>query len=568
MPFCLTPQATELLKKKIAEDKLTAEDFHNMDDAERHGYFASFLDDATATKLNEMIESKLLLKDQQRGIVNGLKEAFGEKHPAYRDAVAKVMRMERILKPSDVNKFMSDLAAHKLGKTVTADQAARLHDLAKSASDSRDVIPKDSPNGSKERLDYGSKLAAFKKYVSDLKNPSEGIKDYLSITKLAGVSKSLVANLNNHFFGRQGWRTLFDRPDVWMNNFAKSWGDMAKELKGQDAMNAVRADVWSRENAINGLYRIHKVDIGLDSEEAFPEHLPGKIPLLGRLYKASESAFNGASLRMRADTFDALVKEAKAQGVDVNDPNTNLGKLANSITARGDVNLGQLAKPINVMMFSPKYLKSQLDALAAVPDYTINKIGLGGGTEAAEFSRAKAAQNVLKLIAGVGTILTISKLIDPESVEQDPRSKKFGKVWVGPSHEVGIDVTAGMGSLITIASRLIPTEHNGKWAMWYETSKGKYINIGKSRNIHPADLVFDFMEQRSSPLANYILTSYLDHKLYDKETAIQKAEKLVQPMQAETMHSLAHAKEPIDAFLYSLLSAASFLGVHETVKSK
>ena len=572
MPFCLTPQATELLKQKLKEGEITPKDLNEMDSEQRHGYFTSILGEPTATKLNEMVESKLLLKNQQRGLVNGLKAAFGENHPSLRDAVSKVMRMEKILKPEESDKFMADLAAHKIGSAVTVDQAAKIYDLAKETKTALDSIPKDSPNGSDERLRYGNALVALKEYQGGLKGTKTTIPELLKnpmemFTRLSGLSKSLVANLNNHFFGRQGWRTLFDRPDVWAKNFAKSWGDMGKELQGIDAMAPIRAEIWSRENSINGLYRIHKVDVGLENEEAIPEHLPGKIPLLGKLYKASESAFNGAALRMRADTFDALVKEAKENGVDVRDPETNLGTLANSITARGKVDLGNHGRFINAVMFSPKYLKSELDALAAVPDYLINKTPLGSGTEEAAFSRKKAAENVLKTAAGIAGIMVVAKMLDNKSVDTDPRSSRFGKIWVGNNHEIGFDITAGMGSLITLAARSIPTEHNGKWAQWYETGKGRFINLDKSREIHPMDLAKDFMEQRASPLAGFAL-SYLDHKYFDKDTLGQKVAKLVEPMQTSSLEEIARDKEKVDSFMYALVAGAGFMGIHEGVKQE
>ena len=564
MPFCLTPQATKILKDKLKEGEITPKDLNKMDSEQRHGYFTSILGEPTGTKLNEMVESKLLLKNQHRGLVNGLKAAFGENHPSLRDAVSKVMRMDKVLNPEDATKFMTDLAAHKIGNAITVDQAAKIYDLAKETTDALKSIPKDSPNGSDERLRYGNALVAFKEYQGELKQGKPSLNPMEIFTRLSGLSKSLVANLNNHFFGRQGWRTLFDRPDVWAKNFAKSWGDMGKELQGIDAMAPIRSEIWSRENSINGLYRIHKVDVGLDTEEAFPEHLPGKIPLLGRLYKASESAFNGAALRMRADTFDALVKEAQANEVDVRDPETNLGKLANSITARGTINLtpGQ-SRFINATIFSIKYMKSQADALAAIPDYIINKTPLGEGTEAASFSRTKAAQNILKTMGGIAGILAVAKMFDDKSVETDPRSSRFGKIWVGPDHKIGIDVTAGMGSMVTAAARILPSEHDGKWASWYKSGKGKFINLEKSRDIHPVDIAKDFMEQRASPIAGLLL-SYIDHKYFDKETLGEKVAKLVEPMESQTVMEMAQDKQKVDSFLYTLLVGAGFLGVHET----
>lgn len=575
--FCLTPQAIKMMKDKFLSGEITPEKLNNAKSSEERRAMLSFLGADTALKVNELIESKLLLKNQQKGLITAAKHLFGEKTPAARDAVSSILRMGKFLHPEDKNKFMSDLAAKRLGTKVSQDQAEKIFNAAKIANDARSAIPKTSPNGSPERVAFGNALVSFKDYMKQVRQEDHKIplKDLITdplemFTRLSGLSKSLVANLNIHYFGRQGWRTLFDRPSVWLNGFGKTFGDIASELKGMDAMAPIKAEIWSRENALNGLYTIHKVDIGLDSEEAFPEHLPGKIPLIGKLFKASESSFNGAALRLRADTFDALVKEAKEKGVDVTDPKTNLGTLANSITARGQVNLpGKVGRFINASMFSPKYLKSELDALGALPSYVLNKVGLGKGDKAGEFARAKNAQNVIKTVAGVATIMTIAKLLDPDSVKDiDPRSAKFGKIYVGADHEIGIDVTAGMGSLVTAVSRLIPTEHEGKLGFWYKKYNGSYVDLLKNRNETVGDVISDFFTNRASPLMGFILSEYINHKYYDKESVGDKALKLVEPMQTTSVQELNKDTTKVDSLLYGLLLAGGFMGAHESVDYK
>lgn len=59
-------------------------------------------------------------------------------------------------------------------------------------------------------------------------------------------------------------------------------------------------------------------------------------------------------------------------------------------------------------------------------------------------------------------------------IELDPRSSAFGKIRVGNTR---FDISAGLGSFITLASRMVPTSHNGDWAFWSINGKGKYVKL-------------------------------------------------------------------------------------------
>src|SRR3990167_9210005 len=263
-----------------------------------------------------------------------------------RDIISKVNRMDKVLDPKEMDAFLEDLASQRLGFDVTFEEAAQISHLAKDIATKKEKISSDSPIRSPERLEYGLSLALFKDYVGKLKLGEKGWKEYVNhpidtIFELAGVTKSMLSTLDNSFFGRQGIKTLYTNPSIWGKNFIKSWGDIGKELKGQDAMIPIKADIYSRQNALNGNYERMKLDIGIATEEAFPSTLPEKIPLLGRVFKGAESAFNGAALRMRADLADKWVKTAESQGVNLLDKTEaqNIGQVVNSLTGRGKISM-------------------------------------------------------------------------------------------------------------------------------------------------------------------------------------------------------------------------------------
>ncbi len=350
---------------------------------------------------------------------------------------------------------------------------------------------------------------------------------------------------------------------MWLDGFKKSWGDMLSELKGVDAMLPIKADVYSRPNALNGKYKAMGLDIGIESEEAYPSQLPEKIPLLGKLFKASESAYNGAALRFRADLADRLIAEAESMGVDVKDKEANLGTLINAMTGRGKVQLtpGQ-SKFINATVFSIRYLKSNLDMLSA-PFKAIGTIGKDI-KEPGVMAKRKAAQAIIKTIGVLAGILITSKLLDPDSVELDPRSAKSGKIWVGKKHEIPINISLGMGAIITLASRIIPTTHNGKWGGWIKNNKGQYVNWwdNKFGQANGSDLIFNFMKGKASPFSGMLLNYFeAKNREYGKPTFGGTATTMVTPISGQNLYQLSQTSAGEDPLLFAILEALDLLGV-------
>jgi hypothetical protein len=564
MIFCLPKHLVDDFLNRLKTGEITPEKLSTMTSAERNTYFTSFLGAANASKVNALFESKLLLKNQQQGIINWAKQVTGIKPAVKRDILSRVEKMTQILQPKDMDSFLSDLAAQRLGIGVTMEEAGKIADLAKSVSEKKALIPEDAPVGSKERMDYGTALVVFKDYVGNLKmeakkptakelltNPSE------LLYQIGGTAKSILSSMDNSFFGRQGFIALVNQPDIWASNFAKSWGDMGKELKGIDAMLPIKADVFSRPNAINGKYKAMQLDIGLESEEAFPSQLPEKIPLLGRLFKASESAYNGAALRFRVDIADRLIAEAEAMGVDVMDKDTGLGTLVNSMTGRGAVKLlpGQ-SKLINATIFSIRYLKSNFDVLTA---HAFDK-------KVGSFARKKAAQNILKVIGAIGSILAIAKLLDPDSVELDPRSSNFGKIMVGRKREIKINVSLGMGAIITLAARIFPfTTHNGKFSNWIKNSRGRYVDLraGKYGIGDASTVLFDFFKGKAAPLSRLLLNYWKGSNFQgEKFTARKATQEMVTPIPVENLFDLAKTSAGEKPILFAILTALDLLGVN------
>lgn len=507
--FCLPKEFANKFIDALKSGKIKPEELITMTSAERRSFLEPIVGADSVREVNALLESKLLLKDQKRGLVSWAKSVSGITEPVRRDLLSKIERMDKVLDAENSGVFLEDLAAKRLGADVTFEEAKRIVDGTKALEEAKGKIAESDPLRSDARIEYGLKFTEFQKYIGDLKLKADTPtwKEWISspsdvFFSIAGTTKSVLSSLDNSYFGRQGIKMLYTHPGIWSKNFIKSWGDIARELvrtkSSIDPMDIIKADVFSRPNALNGKYQAGGYDIGILSEEAFPTSIQDKIPLLGRFFNAAETAFNGGALRMRADYADLIIEKADAFGIDTLNPAQakGLGVLVNSMTGRGSIGkLGVIGKEINSAVFSIKFLKSNFDTLTA------NRLGYAierGATR--DFVRREAAMNLMKIVATTGGILTIANLLYPGSVDLDPRSSHFGKIRIG-KHTV--DITGGMGAIVTLAARITPTYHDGKLSFWTKTRKGSYIDLtaGKYGQQNALDVINSFWQGKLSPIA-------------------------------------------------------------------
>ncbi len=496
MPWCLSPLAVKKFKEGIRNKEIDPAKLATMTSLERRAFMEKYVGKENVQQVNTLFESKLLLKNQVIGIKTWIKKVSGISKQTKMDLLSRIERMdERILDPKENEQFLQDLASARLKIGVTQEEAKNILDLSKKASELKSKANEEGVFSTEtDRFDYGANQVALENYVNDLKlkaKPGNIIKES------PGIFKSLVASIDNSFFGRQGIKVLYNKPSVWMRNFLKSWVDIGKELKGKDAMNTIKADIYSRPNALNGKYKAGGYQLDVLSEEAFPSSLPGKIPVFGRLFKASESAYNGAALRMRADLADSFIGLAEKQGLNMLNKveAEGLGHFIGSMTGRGSLEMtAKQQRDINVLLFSIKFMKSNIDTLTAHQF----------DAKATPFVKTQARKALIKIIGTVAVALSMANLIDPDAVDEDPRSTNFGKIKIF-GHWV--DITGGMASLVTLASRIIPTIHNGKWGLWKKSSTGNWTNLvaGQYGQEDAYDLVINgLFSNKLSPVAGVL----------------------------------------------------------------
>ena len=571
MSFCLPKHLVDDFVGKLKSGEINPQKLSKMTSAERNAYFTTFLGKDNAHKVNADFESKLLLKNQKQGIINWAKHAAGIKKDVQRDLISRAERMTEILKPETEDAFLGDLVERRLGIGVTVEEAGKIADLAKTAADNKAKIKEDSPIRSSDRIDYGAATFAFKEYVKALKQevdastPRGVVESAWTIVKnVSGGFKVMAASMDASFSLRQGYMTLFTKPKVWADVFLDSFSTWERSLlQGLDGTALIKADVFSRPNAINGNYAKMKLDIGLEYEEAFPRSWPTKIPILGKLYKASGEAYNGALLRMRADLADIFIENALSAGI-VDFKDSGIGLMVNSMTGRGRVGLTQeQADATNVALFSVRHFKAQVDTLSG---------GLWDKKSRGTYGQKQAANNILRVVGIVGSTLLLAKMLDPDSVDFDPRSGKFGKVGIKVGNKrVWVDLTAGRRSIIILLARVVPTMRRGEWGQWWQSSNGNWHNMWDKEygSMSATDFIVNFFQNKAAPLARAGLNAW-KQETWDGSDPTFKGElfELVSPISISNAYETIEETKDENLFWMLILSGLNMLGGGTTHKKK
>lgn len=490
--FCLMPAQVDQFIVALRNGKINPEKLADMSSAERNKFLAGIVGEGNAQSVNSLFESKLLLKNQQRGMVTWAKQVSNITPAARRDMIKKIENMQKVLDPGEQKDFMRDLTATRLGTNVTREEAKQIADLSKKVTEAEAKRNKDKTFATNdERMAYGRAVEDLTQYVADLKKEADKIRisDFKTplptlgraANKVAGNLKSLTASMDNSSIFRQGWKTFITNPKIWRKNAANTFINGAKVFGGKNVMREVNADIISRPT----YDKMVRAKLAIKNpEEAFPESWAEKVPVYRRLYNASQDAYTAFVYQTRADVFDKYLQIAEKSGVDIGNKKEleAIGKLVNSLTGRGDVGaLEPVANVLNNVFFSPRFLKSNIDTLTV---HALDK-------NITPFARKQAAKNLLKIISATSAILATADAVLPGSVEWDPRSSDFGKIRV---KDTRFDVTGGMGSLAVLAARLARQESKSA-----STGKVTKIDSGDIGAKSTTDTVNDFFMNKVSP---------------------------------------------------------------------
>lgn len=549
MKICLPKDLANRFKQALKSGEINPEVISTMTSKERNAFFTKLVGEEYGQMTNALFESKLLLKNQKQGMISWAKSVAGLKEEARRDLLTKIEKMQNILTPENEGMFLEDLASTKLGVGITDKEAADIAKLTKEALDARDAMDSSPRRGvddvpTPQELAYGEKTIALNNYVNNLKTKAERytplelvFSPRKAAMEIGGITKSVKSSGDISASLRQGIKTFFSNPIEWWRNAPKQFSDIKKVFQGKDAMDMLNAEIIS--DPMYDLMKKSKLAVGA-IEEAFPTRNPEMIPFLGKFFKASDAAYSGFLHRMRVDLFKKYIRIAESQGININNKAEieSIAKMVNALTGRGHLGgLESSANALNVTFFSPRNFKSNLDFLTA---HQAQK----GVTP---FVRMEAAKNLIKTLAGIGTVLATAQMLwGDDAVEWDPRSSDFGKIKIGKTR---FDITGGNGSLITLLGRQITGETKTKGNI-------KSITTGKFGAPSRGSVLMNFTENKLSPLAQEI-QDRLVGKTFEgnKPTLMNTAKNFFVPLGIANINETKDQKDRADLLLIGIMDA-------------
>ena len=565
--ICLPNNIAQGFRQALKSGVINPDKLSNMTSKERNEFFKKIVGDEYATMTNSLFESKLLLQNQKQGLITWAKTVAGLKPEVRNDLLSRVNKLQNALTPENTDAFLNDFVNTKLGVNVTDKEAGDIARLAQDAMSAKEVMESSTRRGfnedaTLEELAYGQKTLALNNYVNDLKTKAErlSIKELMlnpqkAIMETAGVSKSLTSSLDNSAILRQGIKTIFSNPKEYFKNAPKTFSDIKKVLSGKDAQEILNAEIIS--DPMYDLMKKAGLSVG-SIEEAFPSRQPEMIPILGRFFKASDAAYSGFLHRMRADLFKKYYLIAEKTGVNVNSKKEleGIGALVNSLTGRGKLpGAAESASSfLNVMMFSPRNLQSHVDFLTAFR-----------GRDVSDFAKKEMSKALLKTVLGTAAIMsTAMALWGKDSVEADFRSSNTGKLKVGKDI---YDITGGMATVPVLAARLATVLSNSFLDTEFgnvknaKTGKVTKLNEGKFGGNTGKDVLFDFFENKSSPLLTVLLDGLEDENFDGENVTIGNSlQTLFGPLGGMSLYERIKGGD-MDPIKLSLITALETLGI-------
>lgn len=308
------------------------------------------------------------------------------------------------------------------------------------------------------------------------------------IGQLANIPRSYMSSFDLSFGGRQG---VFAAPR-YRKEFWSSWKSQFKMFGSERVYKEAMENVT--ENPLFNLARDSKVSftnvgrIMSEREERFMSQWAEKIPITGKLVKASGRAYTGFANKFRMDMFSSMVKNAERLKLNPTknlDLTKEIAEFVNNATGRGKLPGGieRSAKILNAFFFSPRLMASRLRLLVPI-DYVM----------AEPFVRKEYLKTLFTFAGTAMTVLGLSKLAGAE-VGIDPRSADFLKIKIGDTR---IDIMGGFQQYIRLAAQLLSGEI-------VSSTTGKIMTLGEGyRPLTRLDILERFVEYKEAPIFSFI----------------------------------------------------------------
>lgn len=345
--------------------------------------------------------------------------------------------------------------------------------------------------------------------------------------EILNVPRSLMASFDLSAPFRQGLWAGTRHPVI----FAKNFRPMIKSFASEKNYQALLAEIHSRPTyKLMEKHKLAITELGKMSEreERFMSNLAEKIPIAGRVVRASGRAYTGFLDKFRADLFDYMVKYGEKFGV-ADDPAflTDAAKFINRATGRGGLGyFERAAVPLNATIFSPRLMTSRLQ-LTLSPAYYIKMNPV---------VRREALKNLFTMAGMAMTVAGVGKLAGAD-VEPDPRNANFMKLRFGNTR---YDFLGGFQQPIRAAAQML----SGKVI---SSTTGKEITLGEGyKPLTRFDIAQRYIEMKESPVAS-LVTGLLRgrNSIGEKLDVPTEVMNRFLPMVAQDMADIYREKGPV-----------------------
>lgn len=303
---------------------------------------------------------------------------------------------------------------------------------------------------------------------------------------------------------------------VGSKEWFKAWGPMVQsawsEKYFQDMMNEIKSrPTYKMMKETN----LSLTDLGRDlsqREEAFMTNLAERIPLLGRPIRASNRAWSGFLNKLRADTFDSLIKDYREAGIDFEEnPKAlkDITKFINNATGRGDLeffghNFEQAAPLLSAGLFSPRLLMSRVRMLYPMFYVRLDPI-----------VRKRAIISLIRFGSIATTVMGLAAMNGAEvEINPDKPSSDFLKIKKGNTR---FDILGGFAQYLALGAKILS---NG-----YTNSRGEKKQYGDGYGAKTrASAVGDFITYKEAPIVSFIHDYFRGEDFYHPKNAIGREE--------------------------------------------
>lgn len=314
----------------------------------------------------------------------------------------------------------------------------------------------------------------------------------VKLAKTANTMKGMMSSVDMSAPLRQG------APLLLTKNYWKSIIPMFKYMKNQEAFDSGMKALVDRPlfslGRDSGLFLADTGSLA-KGEEAFLNSYLHDLSTAGSFgkfvtkpFRASERAYTGFLNKLRADTFDTMIKQAIQLGHDPNQYSGAIARYVNNATGRGG--LGRLeknAQELNMLLFSPRLISSRLNLLTNPKIYTDLPKGM----------RLAGLKSLLS-IAALGTVTTAVGTLAGGKIGTNSLGSDFGKMRFG---DQVLDPYGGFQQYIVGANRFLQGKTDSQ-------AKGAFQPTRMS-------IAENFGANKLSPIASLaytILTSKTDSK--------------------------------------------------------